>query len=527
MRIVSPQKAPGGKVKPLGCSGSPMPETNGIEKEVITMEPSHFVAVDFGAETGRVMLATLADEHLELELIHRFPNHQVRMLGRLHWDVLELFRQFKIGLADIAQRGFRSLDGIAVDTWGVDYGLLDQDGTLLGYPVSYRDPRTDGQMERVFQDLSREEIYEITGIQFMQLNTLFQLVAAAETSPALLAAAGKLLFMPDLFNYLLTGMACSELTIASTSQLLDARKRSWADELFRRLELPRKIMPAIRPTGSILGPLLSEITEETGLETEVVLGSGHDTACAVLAVPAKGSDWAYLSSGTWSLLGVETSEPIITSESLSRNFTNEAGYGGTIRFLRNIMGMWLLQRCKTAWEAEDGREISYDDMVAAAAEAKPFAALFDPDDPSLLHPSDMPATIAELCQKSSRRTPQGRGGMVRAIFESLALKYRHVLTQLEEMRGSPIRVLHVVGGASRNPLLNQFTADATGMTVVAGPSEATAAGNALVQALAKGIVSSVADARALVARSFELQHYEPQSKESWDAAYEKARRFFG
>lgn len=485
------------------------------------MTTARFLAADFGAGSGRVMLGTLETSRLRIDELHRFPNHQIRVLGRIHWDLYELYRQLLLGLARAAKSGIRRVEGIGVDTWGVDYGLLDADGFLLDQPVCYRDSRTDGVMEEVFRRVPREQIYEVTGIQFLQLNTLFQLYGAQRQSPASLAAAGRLLFMPDLFNYLLTGKAVTEPTIASTSQMFDARRRTWALELLDALEIPTRILPRVFPTGTRLGSLRRDVREETGLEAEVILVAGHDTACAVLAVPAQGEDWAYLSSGTWSLLGVESDEPIISEATAAGNFTNEAGYGGSVRFLKNIMGMWLLERCKVAWEEEDDKALSYSDLVEAAAGAPPLRSVFDPDHPRLLNPPHMPQAVAQLCRDAGQPVPESRPQMVRAIFDSLALKYRQVLDEIAALRHRRPKVLHIVGGGSRNDFLNQLTADATGLPVVAGPAEATATGNILVQALSTGHLDSVAAARQLVRDSFPLRTFEPRERESWDAKYEE------
>ncbi|GAB4242194.1 MAG: rhamnulokinase family protein [Acidobacteriota bacterium] len=485
------------------------------------MRPAQFLAADFGAGSGRVMLGTLVDGRLHLDELHRFPNHQIRILGRIHWDLYELYRRLLEGLSRAVKRGIERVEGIGVDTWGVDYGLVDADGFLLDQPVCYRDSRTDGVMEDVFRRIPRERIYEVTGIQFLQLNTLFQLCAAQRQSPASLAAAQRLLFMPDLFNYLLTGEAVTEPTIASTSQMFDARRRTWAIDLLESLGLPTRILPQILPTGTRLGRLRSDVREETGLEADVILAAGHDTACAVLAVPARGENWAYLSSGTWSLLGVECEEPVISPASAAHNFTNEAGYGGSVRFLKNIMGMWLLERCKAAWEAEDNRELTYADLVEAAQSAPALRTVFDPDDPSLMNPPHMPEAIARLCRRGGQPVPEGRAEMVRAVFESLALKYRQVLDQITTLQNRRPEVLHIVGGGSRNDFLNQLTADATGLTVVAGPAEATATGNILVQALSSGHLPSIEAARQLVRDSFALRMFEPKAREGWDAKYEE------
>ncbi len=474
-----------------------------------------FAACDFGAESGRIMLGRLRDGRVELEEIHRFPNRQVKMLGHLYWDLPALFAELKVGLTRLASGGHRDLLGIGVDTWGVDFGLLDTDGQVLANPCTYRDARTDGMMETAFAKLSREEMYRITGIQFLQLNTVFQLLSLVRTRRRFLSGAARLLFMPDLFHYLLTGEPVTEYTIASTSQLLDARSRNWSKELFARLELPLDLMQTIVPPGTPVGPLLSEVQKETGLAAVPVLApAGHDTACAVAAVPATGTDWGYLSSGTWSLVGVEVPEPVINAEALACNFTNEGGFGNRIRLLRNNMGLWLLERCRSAWAAA-GRHTTYEELIREAAAAPPFRSLIDPDDPGFLNPPNMPEAIAACCRRAGRPVPATEGQFARAIFESLALKYRVIVDQASRLRGRPVQVLHVVGGGSRNALLNQFTADALGIPVVAGPVEATALGNILVQATAAGELSGLDEIRETVRNSFQLTWYEPRNHEAW------------
>jgi rhamnulokinase len=474
-----------------------------------------FAACDFGAESGRVVLGRLRDGRVELDEIHRFPNRQVRMLGHWYWDLPSLFAELKAGLARLASRGHRDLLGIGVDTWGVDFGLLNADGEILANPCTYRDPRTEGMMETAFTQVPREEMYRITGVQFLQLNTVFQLLSLVRGRRRILEGATRLLFMPDLFHYLLTGEALTEYTIASTSQLLDARSRNWSKPLFERLALPLDLMQTIVPPGTPVGPLLPEVQQETGLGPIPVLApAGHDTACAVAAVPAKGTDWGYLSSGTWSLVGVETTEPIINADSLACNFTNEGGFGHRIRLLRNNMGLWLLERCRSAWAAA-GRHTGYDELVQQAAAAPPFRSLIDPDDPSFLNPPSMPDAIAAWCRRAGQPVPETEGQFARTIFESLALKYRVIVGQANRLRGKRIEILHVVGGGSRNALLNQFTADALGIPVAAGPVEATALGNILIQSVAAGELSGLEEIRQTVRNSVELTWYEPRHHEAW------------
>jgi rhamnulokinase len=407
---------------------------------------------------------------------------------------------------------------VGVDTWGVDFGLLAKDESLLGLPFCYRDHRNAGAMEDYFKLVPRPALYEATGIQFMPFNTLFQVYAMVRERSSLLDAAADLLFMPDLFNFLLTGRKAAEFTIASTSQFLDPRTKAWIPGLFQAMGLSKKLLQDIIEPGTVLGEVTEEIAAATGFRhVPVVATASHDTAAAVAAVPAEGHNWAYISSGTWSLVGVEEKAPVISEGSLDSNFTNEGGVGGTVRFLKNVSGLWLVQGCRKAWSAEGA--VTYEDLTRAAAEAPPFAALIDPDDPAFLNPPDMPEAIADFCRRTDQRLPETKGALVRSLLESLALKYRQVIEQLRLVLGHPVEKIHVIGGGSRNTLLCQLTADATGLAVVAGPAEATAIGNILVQAMATGHVSSPAEIRAIIRDSFELRTYAPGgSAAAWDAA---------
>jgi len=478
------------------------------------MADSHYLAFDLGASSGRAVLGSFDGQRLKLEEVHRFPNGPVRVLDHIHWDVVGLFEQIRKGLAAGAAR-VKGLDGIGIDTWGVDFGLLSRDGQLLGLPYHYRDRRTQGMMEAAFARVPREQIYAQTGIQFMPLNTLYQLLSVAANDPALLDAADTLLFMPDLLNYWLTGVRQSEFSIASTSQLYDSAGNAWAGPLFDKLGLPLRIMPRVVPPGTAIGGLLPDIAEGTGLKpVQVIAPACHDTAAAVAAVPASGEGWAYISSGTWSLVGVELPSPIRTPEALAANFTNEGGVAGTIRFLKNVAGLWLVQECQRTWEAQ-GRPISHDELAKMAEAAPPHVCFVDPDDPCFAEPGDMPQRIREYCLASGQPVPQTQGEVVRCALESLALKYRMVVRQIEQLTGRPIEVLHVVGGGVRNELLCRLTADATGKLVIAGPAEATAAGNVMVQAMARGRVSGLDEIRQVVARSTPLRCYEPAARQEW------------
>jgi rhamnulokinase len=476
------------------------------------------LAFDLGASGGRVVLGRFDGDRLRLSELHRFPNEPVRLPDGLHWDVLRLFAEVKRGLALCAKKYGRPAS-IGVDTWGVDFALLDRGGALLGNPYHYRDSRTEGMLEEAFQRVRREEIFERTGIQFMRQNTLYQLLSMALARSPLLEAAETFLMIPDLFNYWLSGRTVCEFTDATTTQCYDPRAGGWATPMLERLGIPSHFFAEVVSPATVLGPLIPSVAEEIGLgDVPVVAPACHDTASAVAAVPAGEEDWAYISSGTWSLVGVEVREPIITPESLANNLTNEGGVAGTFRFLKNVAGLWLVQECRRAW-AQQGEEYSYDELTRMAEAAPPFPAFIDPDDPSFLNPADMPRAIATYCLRSGQTPPQERGSIVRCALESLALKCRYVLDRIEEMRGRPARVIHIVGGGSRSRALCQFTADASGCPVVAGPAEATATGNILVQALALGHLSSLEEGRALVRRSFELPTYEPQHTAAWDEAY--------
>ena len=477
----------------------------------------NYLAVDLGAESGRVMLGTISDTSLALEELHRFPNTPVRLPTGLYWDSLRLFHEIQQGLTVAGRERKLAIDGIGVDTWGVDFGLLGRDGALVDNPRHYRDSRNNGMLERTFAVVPREQVFAHTGIQFMQLNSLYQLYAIKLAGSPALDVAELLLFMPDLFNYWLSGAQVSELSIASTSQFYNPREKRWATELFARLGLPEKILAGIVPPGTLLGGLLPHVAEATGLGVAPVYATcGHDTASAVAAVPASGDDWVYISSGTWSLMGVELDAPVINEGSLALNFTNEIGVNGSVRFLKNIAGLWLLQECRRAW-ALAGREFGYAELAEMASQARPFSAVIDPD--AFLEPGGMPEKIAAFCRSHGQAVPEGPAQMSRTILESLALRYRQVLESLESLLGRKLKVIHIVGGGSRNQVLNQFVADATGRTVVAGPSEATALGNVLVQALGSGEFASLAKARQLIARSFPLAAVEPQPGADWDQAY--------
>ena len=472
-----------------------------------------YLAFDLGAESGRAIVGGLFGGRLAVDELHRFPNTPIDHGGALSWDVFRLWHEIQHAIGVAAHERKLQLDGIGVDTWGVDFGLLGADGTLIEKPRHYRDPRNHGMMERVFAQVPRDQVFSYTGIQFMQINTLYQLYAMKlEGSPAL-AAAHKLLNIPDLFNYWLTGVARSETTIASTTQFFNPCTMTWAGELLTRLGLPREILCQIIEPGALLGRM------KEAPHAPVYASAGHDTASAVAAVPAEANDrWCYVSSGTWSLMGLELDSPVIGAQSLELNFTNEVGVGGKIRLLKNIPGLWLLQECRRAWSLE-GNEYTYEELTRMAAEARPFTAAIDPD--AFLEPGEMPRKIAEHCTRSGQPAPATIGEYARTILESLALRYRQVLESLEVLGNRKIETIHIVGGGSRNAVLNQFVADCTGRRVVAGPSEATAIGNILVQAMGAGEIADLAGLREVVRNSFAPVTVEPHPSENWEKAYRR------
>jgi rhamnulokinase len=473
----------------------------------LTDSPLRMVAVDLGAESGRAVVGTFDGGRLALEDVHRFPNVPVTLAGTLHWDFLRLFGDVTAGLRRAASGG--PVASIGVDTWGVDFGLLDARGRLLANPAHYRDRRTEGMPDLAFAVVPRTEIYAATGIQFMPINTLYQLVSMVRAGDPLLGQADRLLMMPDLFHHFLAGSAVAEDTIASTSQCLDPVSRDWARPLLERFGIPTGILPPIVAPGTILGPLRGDVAADTGLrDTRVVAPGSHDTASAVVGAPLAGPTTAFLSSGTWSLIGLEVAAPVITDVTLAANLTNEGGVGGTIRLLRNVMGLWLVQESRRAlWPGGDAP--SYEDLAALADAAPPFTAFIDPDDERFLRPGDLPARVRAFCVETGQPVPQDHGTLVRVLLESLALRYATAVEELARASGHPIEAIQVVGGGSSHRLLCRLTAGATGLPVRAGPVEATAIGNLCVQAIAAGELADVAEARTLIAGSFPVTAYEP------------------
>jgi rhamnulokinase len=488
----------------------------------LVTSPTAVAAVDLGASGGRVMLGVIGRrEQLELHELHRFPNVPVRVLGTLHWDILSLFRGVLDGVC--AAAGPADVASLAIDAWGVDYGLLDEGGALLGNPVHYRDTRTEGVAGQVLGQVPASELYAITGIQQLPLNTIFQLAAAAGTPQ--LAAARTLLMIPDLLAFWLTGQAGAEVTNASTTQLYDVRAQAWATSLMTRVGIPPGIFPPLRRPGDTIGDLLPGITAEAGLAAPVpVLAVGsHDTASAVVGVPARGADFAYVSCGTWSLVGMELPGPLLTEASCRANFTNETGIDGTIRYLRNVMGLWLLQESVRTWSAR-GMAADIGTLLAAAAKVPALRAVVNPDDPDFLTPGDMPGRIAHACHRTGQDPPADPGATVRCILDSLALAYRRTIAEVQELSGRHVDTVHVVGGGARNSLLCQLTADACGLPVVAGPVEAAALGNVLVQARALGAgPDDLGGMRELLRRTQNLHRFEP-SRAGARAWEEAARR---
>jgi rhamnulokinase len=487
--------------------------------------PHNFLAIDLGAESGRAILATLADQQLALTEIHRFPNGPVRLPDGLHWDILRLWSEIKTALHIATHKHHAQLAGIGIDTWGVDYGLLDRKGALIGNPYHYRDSRTDGMVEEAFKRLPRERIFDLTGIQFMQLNTLYQLFAQVVQQAPALQMAETFLTTPDLLNYWLSGRKACEFTMATTTQCYDPRRCAWSQPLLQALGIPTHIFPEVVQPGTVLGAVLPEIAEETGCgAVPVIAPACHDTGSAVAAVPAEAPHFAWISSGTWSIMGAEASDPIVNAHSLKYNFTNEGGVNGTWRFSKNIMGLWLVQECRRTW-ARAGEELSYAAITQLASEAEPFRSIIDVDAAAFFQPGDMPARIQHYCERTQQPIPETKGAIVRCALESLALKYRWVLDRLEEMLGYRLEPIHIIGGGTQNRLLNQLTADATNRSVIAGPIEATAIGNVLMQAIALGHLKSLSEARAVVRHSFKPETYEPQPSDRWDAAYHQLCEF--
>ncbi len=483
------------------------------------MNQRYYVACDLGAESGRVMLGTVGERQLELEEIHRFSNNVIRVQGSMRWDLLGIFEELKKGLASIARRGIPPVS-LSVDSWGVDYAVFGEGQPMLAPARHYRDERNFHAMKKVLERIPREDVFAATGLQFLPFNTIYQLAADLEESPGLMRLAEKFLLVGDFMNYLFSGVAAAERSLASTTQLYSPIAHDWAWEIIDRLGIPRVLFPALVETGSVLGPLLPEVAAQTGLAgVNVVASCSHDTGAAVAAIPAKQSEnWAFLSSGTWSLIGVELDKPQINPEVMSANFTNEVGYGRSVRFLKNIVGLWIVQECRRHWEQE-GAAYSYAELTRLAGEAQPLRSLIHPGDERFIGPGQMPAKVQAYCRETGQPVPETPGQIVRCVLESLALLYKQSLTEINELTGRCIDTLYIVGGGSKNQHLNQFAANATGLEIIAGPAEATAFGNIMVQAAADGQLGSIWEVREKVRASTPLQRFHPEETERWDDAF--------
>lgn len=484
------------------------------------MENKSFLAFDLGATSGRSILGTIEHGRLQMKELTRFPNQMLQIGKHFHWNIYSLFEHFKAALAAVKQEGVE-ISSIGIDTWGVDFALIAKDGIILGAPYAYRDPHTQGIPEKFFEIVSREKVYGLTGIQVMNFNSLYQLFALKQNNSSLLEAASEMLFMPDALSYLLTGNKVVEYTIASTSQILNPITKQFESQLLEAAGVSPSILGPIVMPGHLIGTLTDELAEESELgKIPVIAVAGHDTGCAVAAVPAENENFAYLSSGTWSLMGIEVKDAIINDETFQLNFTNEGGIEGTTRFLKNITGMWLLEQCLKEWKKE-GITYAYEKLVKMAESAPAFQSLIDPDHASFANPVCMTKAITEYCVVTGQTAPSNHAEFVRCIFESLSLKYKYVLGKIRGLAPFPIEKLHVIGGGSKNSLLNQWTANALGIPVIAGPSEATAIGNIMIQAKAAGCVDSHAEMRRIIRESIHLEEFEPKNSSEWEAAYQK------
>ncbi len=487
-------------------------------------EVKKYIAVDLGAESGRVMLGSVSDKKLILEEIYRFDNGPIEENGTLRWDFDKLLSKVKTGIGKAVKAAGTQVWGIGIDSWGVDFGLIDGDGKLVENPYHYRDSRTNRMMEKAFELMDKRKIYENTGVQFMQLNTVYQLLAMRLANSVALAKAKNLILMADLFSYYLCGKVFAEYTLASTSQFMDMKTGRWSKKVLEKLSLPIDIMPRIVQPGTVVGQLTTKVRNEIGCGAIPVIAIGsHDTASAVAAVPAdESTNWAYLSSGTWSLMGVEVPKAIVNDKTFEYEFTNEGGVENTIRLLKNIMGLWLIQESKRQWQRE-GIDLSYLELTAMADKAEPFASHIKVDNSAFLAPGDMPKRINEYLTNTGQKATDDKGQLIRIIMESLALRYRQVLEAIEDVTGKAIEVLHIVGGGIQNELLCQFTANAIGKKVITGPIEATASGNILMQAKATGQIKSLAEAREIVRNSFKLKEHQPQKVSLWEKEYKKVK----
>ena len=476
------------------------------------------LAFDFGASSGRAIIGCFDGDKITLEEVHRFSNDPVSVGGTVYWDVLRLFYEIKQGIVKAKIAG--GFDSIGIDTWGVDFGLIDSEGKLMENPVHYRDTRTAGLVEESFKTMPKEKLYGITGIQFMELNTLFQLISLKKYRPWMLERADKMLFMPDLFAYMLTGKMCAEYSIATTSQLIDLETKSWSEEILDAFGIKKSLFAPLVKPGTVLGELSREICEECGVDPVPVISvCGHDTQSAITSVPCEDGNFAFLSSGTWSLFGTELDKPIVNETSMNINITNEGGFDDSTGFLKNIIGLWLIQESRRQWKRE-GEEYSYADLEKLALAAEPFKCFIDPDAPEFVPHGNIPERVREFCRRTGQYVPQTVGEVMRCIYESLAMKYRLTFEKLRECTKRDYPVIHVIGGGTKDGLLCQMTANSCDRTVKAGPIEATVMGNVAVQLMSDGSVDNIGQARKIIAESSELKIFEPKETGDWANAYE-------
>ncbi len=484
-----------------------------------------YLALDIGAGSGRAIAGIIENGRIRLDEVHRFSNPPVKLGNTLYWDFLSLFQHIKQGIHQAVKKGY-DVKGIAIDTWGVDFGLIDQMGRLIYNPVCYRDARTQGMIEKVKGSISQEELYAVTGIQQMEINTLFQLLSMEAQKDLAFLVAERLLFIPDLMNYYLTGNIFNEYTIASTSQLLNAKAKAWEKDLFNKLNLPLHLMGKIIQPCSIVGQLKDDIREETGINRATIFAVGsHDTASAIASIPFYGEEWAFLSSGTWSLLGIQVDDPILTREAMKNDFTNEGGVGNKVLFMRNITGLWLLQRLITEWKMNE-EKCSYEYLLSECEKSKPFGSLIDSDNPDFINPVSMKEAIQGYCRKTGQAVPKTKGELVRCVLESLAIKYRFAMNELESCSERKIKRLAIVGGGSQNELLNRYIADALDVEVVTGLVEATAVGNIIQQAVADKKITDIRAGHLIIKNSFRFKSHYPENSEQWEAFAAKKKHLF-
>lgn len=475
------------------------------------------LAFDFGASSGRAILGIFDGEKIELQEVHRFSNDPVKINGTVYWDVQRLFFEIKQGILKAKEAG--GFDSIGIDTWGVDFGLLRKDGTLVENPVHYRDARNDGMVEKATKYMSKERMYDITGIQFMDFNTVFQLLSLKENRPYILEEADKLLFMPDLLNYMLSGVKSTEFSIATTSQMVDLKTNNWSGEILDTFGIKKDLLTDIAPTGAVIGQLSDEICEELGVpKADIVSVAAHDTQSAITATPCEFDDFAFISCGTWSLFGTEVKEPIINEASKKLNVTNEGGYDYTTAFLKNICGLWLIQESRRQWIRE-GKEYSYAELEKLALECEPFKCFIDPDAPEFAPMGNLPRRVKEYCEKTGQYVPQTVGEIIRCIYESLALKYRYTFDGIKECTEKDYDRIHVMGGGTKDKLLLQMTAQSCNVNVYGGPIEATALGNVAIQLMSTGAIKDIKEARKIIAKGENLKLYEPKDNADWEKAY--------